>query len=868
MPARKSSRLSQIARGYSRPAVEAVNTDRVSFSDLLRQLGQVHDHEVRSLKEDLHHFKDEANRVRHMNAKSGSLKTRISNNISKKFDTEPCQAETTDLQQVFARRFTTDAPALINGINHEDALVVDDEVESFLQQNSTNCHDSAMLVGVVPQVPVPCKMVPSIPAEVETRLSLSCGSTPLAPVPSIPTEVDAKIQFLAGTDVDEESLPSADSDMSRDFWGCSVLERWLYLTKAVAFRAENETILFQVHNAWAKTSEDCEAKLRAEKTALRSREAQTISRRASRRASKLMVNVRTSTAMEAFSSSRVWRKCQACCAWVKNQKSLRRFIPPFAPDGTFRSLWDAFGFILTVFDLIMIPLTMAFDFENLGFSPAHRALTDFLDTLTICFWSLDMCLCFLTGFYTAQGFLEMNSKAIAKQYLRSWFGLDVFVVSADLFTIITQNIRMSYFRLGKIVTRLPRFFRIFRLMRLFKANERFKRYLRSSNSELTLTLFGLGKMLTTICIVNHYLACTWFFIGDRSSGHIHASEAAWVNVFLPEGSTIAFSYFTALHWSLTQFTPASMPVAPQNVGERVFNVLVIIVGMVTFSSFVSSITNAMTHIRHVNAARRKEDSLIRKYFQVHNISNVLATRTWYNIQAKRKQQIGKLERMVTEQDVPVMLALPERMLDELRLERFSSYLMGHPLFLNTNALWPELTNLIIREAVSDSCLPAREEFIAPGREVTAMFIVSRGLLKYVTEYAESDYHTVKEGAWACEIALWSIRATVAGSFVTCGSGCDVVLIQAAEFHRTIRTFPDVELRCIISKYAERFVAATNAAAVDWMNEDMLRNVPEDILEMYEQAKEEVGEVKHTVQELFVMTQGLAPKRGMTRAINV
>merc|ERR1712217_674589 len=91
----------------------------------------------------------------------------------------------------------------------------------------------------------------------------------------------------------------------------------------------------------------------------------------------------------------------------------------------------------------------------------------------------------------------------------------------------------------------------------------------------------------------------------------------------------SFAYGSSLHWSLTQFTPASVDIFPRNVYERFFNVVIIIMALVVFSSFVSSITNAMNHIKNINKGKTEEETMIRRYFNENSISHDLASQVWH-----------------------------------------------------------------------------------------------------------------------------------------------------------------------------------------------------------------------------------------------
>ena len=62
----------------------------------------------------------------------------------------------------------------------------------------------------------------------------------------------------------------------------------------------------------------------------------------------------------------------------------------------------------------------------------------------------------------------------------------------------------------------------------------------------------------------------------------------------------------SLHWSLTQFTPSTQNIAPQNAPERCFAIVVLLAGLMTLSSFVSGVTNAVQTLRKLTGGRCKE----------------------------------------------------------------------------------------------------------------------------------------------------------------------------------------------------------------------------------------------------------------------
>merc|ERR1719276_124906 len=93
------------------------------------------------------------------------------------------------------------------------------------------------------------------------------------------------------------------------------------------------------------------------------------------------------------------------------------------------------------------------------------------------------------------------------------------------------------------------------------------------------------------------MACVWFLIGTAVNG-----PTTWVRHYKLQDQGCGVQYIYSLHWSLTQFTPASMRVGPQNSLERTFNVVLIICAMVYFSTFVGGITADMTRLRSIKSS--------------------------------------------------------------------------------------------------------------------------------------------------------------------------------------------------------------------------------------------------------------------------
>ncbi|CAE7597734.1 Kcnh7 [Symbiodinium microadriaticum] len=283
-------------------------------------------------------------------------------------------------------------------------------------------------------------------------------------------------------------------------------------------------------------------------------------------------------------------------------------------------LSEVFGLLLIIYDLIWLPMQV-FDSTDSQFTFATGVLSSI-------YWTFDIPLSFLVGFAIQdQGVIEKDLKKIAWNYCTGWLSLDLAIVTIDWVinfldwtssSSVSAGEGISFFRIGKAV----RFLRLLRLLRLLRAHGRLNELLEHVQSEIAF-----------IMLLNHMVACAWFWIGLLNRPDTWLLQADSDILVAP----MAYQYFTALHWSLTQFTPASMEVVPKNEIERLFNVVVIISAMVIFSTFISAITNAMNQLRNLNSDTAAHLSWTRASFR--NLSPITLC-----IPGERNEQAALLRR--------------------------------------------------------------------------------------------------------------------------------------------------------------------------------------------------------------------------------
>jgi len=149
-------------------------------------------------------------------------------------------------------------------------------------------------------------------------------------------------------------------------------------------------------------------------------------------------------------------------------------------------------------------------------------------------------------------------------------------------------------------------------------------------------------------------------------------------------SDAGYFYVTALHWSLTQFTPASMEVVPCNTGERIYTIGVMLFAVILFSSLLSSITTSMIYLQKLRAEKSKQVSYVRRYITNKHVTLDLGNRI---VSFLRKHSYNVSQRQTLHEDqIAAFSILPESLRAQLRCEVFLPMLDPHPLFRLTHRI--------------------------------------------------------------------------------------------------------------------------------------------------------------------------------------
>eukprot|EP00929_Paragymnodinium_shiwhaense_P087496 TRINITY_DN4765_c0_g4_i1.p1 TRINITY_DN4765_c0_g4~~TRINITY_DN4765_c0_g4_i1.p1 ORF type:complete len:947 (+),score=202.80 TRINITY_DN4765_c0_g4_i1:82-2922(+) len=557
--------------------------------------------------------------------------------------------------------------------------------------------------------------------------------------------------------------------------------------------------------------------------------------------------------------------------WWTRLLAIKCMLHPYSLQ---RLVWDVFGFMICCHDLFLLPM------ESFELPLLYLNFLEVFQRVTTVFWSADILISTRTGYQTEWGDIEDGQAAVLWNYVRTWFILDFLLTANDWLSIAGLTNRITFIRSGKNVLRI---LRAVRLLRLVKLLDTLKRRVGVVRSELLTTTFGIVKLLVSIIVLSHYIACLWYYIGLRTM-EVGPSWLSSNTLREDFKSDWLYAYLTSAHWALTQFTPASMEVVPANSAERGFTCCVIVMAMVIFSYFVGRIQQALSHLRMVHAMKLKKDSDVRAYFSQSKTSYSLAARVWHFL---KQHDLMMQSRMYFNQ-VQAFQQLPRTIREDLLEEDRKPMLASHPIFKIYAQVAPVAFRRLCVTAVETIVMMPTEDLFPFGTDVNRMIFVIHGLLHYMwsdrippydtrlkgvekeTGFRQSAFRrslrtnsagssdgkarrfsitgrplvdedgtytiAVLPGQWACEECLWGVSPFLHGPFEAGPQGCELLAVKPDEFEAVIKEH--VSTARLMVKYAEIFIDGINEASADEDCHDILFNRPDTIAGMAVEAANE------------------------------
>jgi hypothetical protein len=307
----------------------------------------------------------------------------------------------------------------------------------------------------------------------------------------------------------------------------------------------------------------------------------------------------------------------------------------------------------------------------------------------------------------------MNPWNIVLNYVRTWLIVGLLVVVPDwAFTFIALDQTGSSEEgeegagNGIKLIRILWLIRLMRLLRLFKR----RRLMQSMNvligSQHVGIFANIAKMIVLLLVSNHFIGCLWFALSSTQE-----KPTTWIYHHGFANARWSYQYAAALHWSITQFTPASMDGQPQNLVERVLcgdrcglrprRLLDHVVG---------SITGSLTQLRTLQEDGARQFWDLRRFLKHHKVDATLGSRLTRFLEYAWQRQCEKLDK----DGIKIFRLLSDQLAQELQCELIVPHLKVHG-FMDQLHIQSQVTmHRLATSAIRGKMLaPSDNLFIAP-----------------------------------------------------------------------------------------------------------------------------------------------------------
>jgi len=337
--------------------------------------------------------------------------------------------------------------------------------------------------------------------------------------------------------------------------------------------------------------------------------------------------------------------------------------------------------------------------------------------------------------------------------------------------------------------KILRLIRLVRLVRIAKLGSVKNNVLYRLNSGTLILAFKITGMVFGILALNHYVACMWYAIGLFYEPSSNVPNT-WIKANDMSEAGFKLQYLASLHWALTQFSPATNNIAPQNILERGFAILVVLFAMIVFSSFISSVTNAVNQLRAINMERIRHEANINDFITSRKINSRLAIK----IHRFVRENYRRCRTRVKESDIPLFAEIPESMRIQLHEQMYMKFLDENPLLAPFAAIDRLTAVKVCHLAFTEASYIPHQDVFLEDDEAKTVYVVISGQLDYSSRLFDWQNTTVGPGAWIGEMALW-VNWWHRGQFTAAGT-TEVALLDAARFQVSINTSGGPMLICL------------------------------------------------------------------------
>ncbi|GMH39832.1 hypothetical protein BSKO_07736 [Bryopsis sp. KO-2023] len=443
-----------------------------------------------------------------------------------------------------------------------------------------------------------------------------------------------------------------------------------------------------------------------------------------------------------------WRSCQSFIESRAPLKYLDKTLPIFMPYSGGKKYWDILILIFVVYNSILVPFEAGFGLEKPGWLQRMENIVD------ACFFA-DILFSLRTSYVDSQGNMIRDSMKIAKQYFRTWFPIDVVASIPFEFVAVVVGMNGSGHLTLLAFLKTPRLLRLGRLMRFFD---------RMKNANV----FRIVRLILLMCLIAHWIACTWRMLYIFSPAHIH-----WR--LFDDDESIATQYMETYYRSFLLMVGDN--VEPNNNVERSFCCVVLVLGACFYATVVGNMALLVNNLNATSARHNKRKDVLQDAVRYIGAPD--------DIQFRIQEYFDYLSKYAHPgpEGMALLSELPRSLFEDVSMWLYRDQLTGIPLFKGCEANF--ITQLATR--VHLEVYMPREVVFQLGDIGREMQIIMKGKVAVINKHKEMVSMLMKSDFFGDIALLTTSRRTATCVALT---HCDLAVLSGYDLQMAMKDFEE------------------------------------------------------------------------------
>jgi voltage-gated potassium channel len=401
---------------------------------------------------------------------------------------------------------------------------------------------------------------------------------------------------------------------------------------------------------------------------------------------------------------------------------------------TKREIWELTILFFVTYSCLEIPLSIAFNFGG------HGLLL--ISLITSIFFLADLVFSINTHLKNFDFW----------KYFKFWFWIDF--VSAIPFEIIYFS---DIFDSNQNFLNVLSIIRLLRILKIFQVIHKFIKRSHIVQGKNTILIFAYF-----ISIGTHWIALIWIKLRGAQ--------------LLEEPDSITI-YNKALYWTVTTLTTIGYgDIVPVTNPQRIFTMIVMIIGAGLYGYIIGNITNLLSNLDYARTLFQEKMEKIHTFLKYRKVPMELQETVFDYYKFLWENRKGYDESSIMEE-------LPSSLRMKIALHLNKAIFEKIPLF-------KEASEDLIKEIV----LHLKPLIYTPGDHIfekgdmaIGMYFISRGSVEVINKQTSEIYATISEGGYFGEIAL--LLSTPRTATIRAIDYCDLYLLDRDIFLKVIERYP-------------------------------------------------------------------------------